>query len=132
MKNMRKKSVAVLAGLAITGLVGAAAASLGGLNAESLGSDDEVVAACDTVGGIDVGFTTSYDAASGRYEVDSVDFAGADAACEGLEYDATLTGAGGALLGSNNGTVPTGGAWSVSLTDVSAEAVLGVSLVISG
>ncbi|TVR25121.1 MAG: hypothetical protein EA389_09655 [Ilumatobacter sp.] len=124
-----------MAGVAITGLVGAAAASLGGLNIESLGADDAIVAACDD-DGIDVAFTTSHDGDS--FVVDSVDFSGVDDACDGLDYVAVLTGFDEVAeetieLARANDTA-TSGSFSASFAGegVLAEDVLGISLVISG
>lgn len=42
--------IAVLAGVAVHDVVRASPATLGGLNSTGLGSDNTVVAACDTVG----------------------------------------------------------------------------------
>lgn len=131
MKKVRKKSVALLLGLGVTGLVGAAAASLGGLEAESLGSDDAVVASCDD-DGVDVSFKQSFDPASQRYEVAAVVFSKVDEDCDGKAYDVTVTD-GTDVLGSGSGTVSlSGNSFSVSLSDVAAEDVVGLSLVISG
>ena len=47
MKNIRKKSVVVLAGLAATGLVGASAATLAGIDGDELGADTAAVGASD-------------------------------------------------------------------------------------
>lgn len=131
MSTPRRASLAVLAGLAVTGIVGAAAASFGGLDAESLGSESTVVAACDTEGGIDVGFTTSF--ADGDYVVDSVDFSEVDDECAGLDFDVTLTDGDGDAIGSADGTVALdSNRFSVSFSGVTAESVEGVALVISG
>ncbi len=130
MSTPRKASIALLAGLAVTGIVGAAAASFGTLGAESLGSESTVVAACDT-DGIDVSFSTSF--ADGDYVVDSVDFNDVESACGGLEFDVTLTAAEGAIVDSADGDVGLiGDSFSVEFTGVTAESVEGVALVISG
>ena len=88
-KNMRKKSVAILAGIAIAGAVGASAASLGGLGGEDLGADTGDVASCDT-DGVTVGYSTSYSAAAGEYVVDSIDLSGINLACSGQDFDLTV------------------------------------------
>ena len=88
-KNMRKKSVAILAGIAIAGAVGASAASLGGLGGEDLGADTGDVASCDT-NGIIVAYSTSYSPAAGEYVVDSIDLTDVNAACEGQTFDLTV------------------------------------------
>jgi hypothetical protein len=130
MNAPRKASLAVLAGVAITGVVGAAAASLGGLTTDSLGADDAIVAACDD-DGIDVVFTTSHDGTS--FVVDSVDFSDVAAACDGLSWDLVLIDEDDAEIFSDGGTVNlSSGGFSVSPTNVTAEALGGISLVISG
>ena len=88
-KSMRKKSVAVLAGLAIAGAVGASAASLGGLNSDNLGADTGEVASCDT-DGIDVGYTTEYNATAAEYIVTSIDLTDINALCESQDFDLTV------------------------------------------
>lgn len=131
MKKVRKKSVALVLALGVTGIVGAAAASFNGLNASSLGSEDTVVASCDT-DGIEVGFTTSYSSDDQRYEVSSVDLSEVDDACDGLDFDLTVTD-GADVLDSTSGVVSlSGNSFSVSVSGVAAEDVEGLSLVISG
>ena len=87
MKNMRKKSVAVLLGLAVTGLVGASAASLGGVTSDNLGADVGVVASCDT-DGVNVAFATAY--SSGVTEVTSVTVSDIAPECDGQALSLTL------------------------------------------
>lgn len=143
-KNIRRKSVAVLAGVAIVGAVGASAATLGGLNSDSLGADADVVASCDT-DGVAVEYTTSYsstgspDGTAGGYIVDSMNVTGVNDACAGLAYEIVLTDVNGAELDDGDGTVALTGtvaddnSFEVQLTgEASAEAVTGVALVISG
>lgn len=139
-KNIRRKSVAVLAGIAIVGAVGASAASLGGIGNDTLGADADVVASCDT-DGVAVEYTTDYEptlvfgGATGGYVVTSAEVTGVNEDCDGLEYSIVLTGAAGTVLDSGSGTVAlTGGAFGADLLDgdSAAEAVTGVALVISG
>ena len=56
--KIKSKSGAVLGALIAAALVSASAASLGGLNSETLGAESDVVAGCDTNGilvdGVDV------------------------------------------------------------------------------
>lgn len=138
MKINKRVAVALLGGLAVAGVAGASAASLGGLDSESLGSDDQVVAACDT-DGIDVAYTTSFDATDNRYEVTAVELSDVAEDCDGLALDLTLRGdhdddAGTADETLTSESTSSGeGAFSVSLTTpVSAEALKGISIVISG
>jgi hypothetical protein len=130
MNTPRKASIALLAGLAVTGIVGAAAASFGGFDAESLGSESTVVAACDT-DGIDVGFTTLFE--GGNYVVDSVDFSDVADECDGLDFDVTLTDGDDVVLGSSSDVVDLDvDTFSASFSGVSAESVDSIALVISG
>ncbi len=64
--RIKKQVIAVVAGLAIAGAVGASAASLGGVGGQDLGADTGDVEACDT-DGIDVDWTPVFDPASGEY-----------------------------------------------------------------
>lgn len=139
MKNLRKKSVAVLAGIAIVGAVGASAASLGGLDNNELGADTGDVASCDT-NGIDVAYTTSFDATEGEYLVDAIVLSDVNAACDlqtvdlavlRTDYDAVPAAplAEVSLTGTANGT----GTLTISVTDtVTAESVSGLAISISG
>lgn len=131
MSLIRRGSIAVLGGIAVAGTVGAAAASLGGLSSSSLGSDDAIVASCDS-DGIVVAYTTAWDATDQRYEVSAVSFSSVAAACNGLAYSATLSN-GSTALATASGTVSlTSGAFSAAVSGVAATAVVGTSLVISG
>jgi hypothetical protein len=142
-KSMRKKSVAVLAGLAIAGAVGASAASLGGLTRDNLGADTGVVAACDS-NGITVGYTTSFDAtavdtsgptgvAFGAYVVTEILLTDVDVACNGQAYQATLLDDAGAAISS----IPAGtltvasNAATITVPDILAESIEGIALTIS-
>lgn len=87
-KSMRKKSIAVLAGVAIAGTVGASAASLGGLRSDALGADTGDVSSCDTTG-IDVDYDTEFNAAAGEYLVTAINLSDVDKACNGQKFDLT-------------------------------------------
>jgi len=131
MKNMRKKSVAVLAGLAVAGIVGASAASLGGVRSEDLGADVGVVGSCDT-NGVDVDFATSV--SGGAVNVASLTLSDVNAACTGQAVQVTLLDGTNAQLGSA-GTATANGTGSVTVSGfgtVSAAAVEGIAVVISG
>lgn len=129
----KKVVVAVLGGVSIAGVAGASAASLGGLTAGSIGSDDSIVAACDT-DGITITYTNSYNATAQQYQVSAVNFSGVNAACNGKAASVSLRN-GTTLLTTQASaaiTVATS-AFSITLaTPVAASSVSGVSLVISG
>ena len=133
MKNMRKKSVAILAGLAIAGTVGASAASLGGLGGNDLGADAAEVVSCDT-DGVVLAYETSFDAATGEYEVDTVTVSSVNAACDGQDFGLTLTDGTNVLGTEATGQVAlTAGSFSVTVDDgIAAELVTDAALVISG
>ncbi len=134
-KNLRKKSVAVLAGLAIAGAVGASAATLGGLGGEDLGADTGDVASCDT-DGVDVGYTTEFDATAGEYLVTELNLSDINANCEGQDFDLTVLDGSDAVLDSFSGVIAqTGGAQDITVTTtggLSAEAIEGLAMSISG
>lgn len=132
---MQKKRIiiAVLAGVLGMGVVGASAATLGGLTSGGLGAEDQVVAACDT-DGISATYTTSYSATAQTYQVTAVNFSGVNAACNGKAASVSLRN-GATNLGTTNAasiTVATS-AFSITLgTPVTASSVTGLSLVITG
>src|SRR4051812_34517997 len=115
------------------GVVGASAATLGGLSSGGLGAEDQIVAGCDT-DGMTVGYTTAYGATAQVYQVTAVNLTGVNAACNGKAASVSLRN-GTTNLGTTNVasiTVATG-AFSVTLgAPVAATSVNGISLVISG
>ncbi|CAN5449669.1 hypothetical protein BH10ACT2_BH10ACT2_21100 [soil metagenome] len=125
--------IAILAGLSIAGVVGASAATLGGLTSTGVGSDNSVVAACDS-DGIAIAYTTSYSATAQAYEVTAVNFTGVSATCNAKAASVSLRN-GTTALGTANVTsiTVTAGAFSIPLASpVAAASVNGVSLLISG
>ena len=83
-KDKRKIAIALAAGLAITGIISASAASLGGVTEEDFGTDAELIASCDD-DGVTVDFDLKYDIVAGVAEttVDAVTIGSVDAACDG-------------------------------------------------
>lgn len=144
MKNMRKKSVAILAGLAIAGTIGASAASLGGLGGQDLGADAGEVVSCDT-DGVSLAYGTKFDPTAvdgdlvtGVYIVESVTVTLVNAACNGQDFALALTD-GTALLGlettgevllgvtgPNEFTIPIDAANKIAAEDVT-DAALSIS-----
>ena len=128
-----KVIIALLGGVLSMGVVGASAATLGGLTGSGLGADDQIVAACDT-DGITVAYTTAYSAASQVYQVTAVNFTAVNAACNGKAASVSLRN-GTTNLGTTNvaSITVTASAFSVTLgSPVTASSVNGLSLVISG
>ncbi len=129
----RRILIALAGGVLSAGLVGASAATLGGLTGASLGADDQIVAACDT-DGITVGYTTSYSAAAQTYQVTAVNFTAVNAACNAKAASVSLRN-GTTNLGTTNVASITVAASAFSITlgaAVTASSVNGLSLVISG
>lgn len=129
--NGRKTAAIALGVVGIAGLSIAAAAQLN-LGTSTLGAGTTVVASCqpeDTP--IGVAFESSF--ASGDdagYKASSLNLTSIDAACEGLNYKVTLTDSAGAVLGDEATGTVSGASVTVPLTDVSAEDVSNVSVVI--
>ena len=74
-RSMKPRILALAAGLATFSVIGAFAATLGGVTSDELGADASVVAACDT-DGVGVDYSVVYDTSDDRYEVASVDVTG--------------------------------------------------------
>lgn len=132
MASTRRKSAAIA--LAVVGVAGLSLASAAQLNVESgsLGATTEIVTSCQPEGGpvIELGFTNSY--VGGAYRTDGVVLEGVSSACDGQDVRVTIAdGAGNvhefegdASTGTTTLSAPTGG--------LPAEAVVSVSVVISG
>lgn len=129
----RKRMIgAVAAGVLAIGVVGASAASLGGITSDSLGADVGTIASCDTDGVQLKPFTNTYDAALGRYQTSGVTIIGIAAGCNGKSLSITLKDTAGVSLGSATATVA-GTTQAVTFAPtVNANAVTGAAVVISG
>jgi hypothetical protein len=112
------------------GVTASAAASLGGLNVNTLGADDAIIASCDS-DGIDVDYVVVYNATAGRYDVSDVVLSGVAAACDGLTVRVALRDGANAAISTGTGVAGASGTVSVDVTNASAEAVQGVAVVIS-
>jgi hypothetical protein len=132
-KRRKRIGAALVAGAATLGVVGASAASLGGITSNSLGADTAVVGSCDS-DGVTLSYTNSYDATLGRYQTTSIGVSGIAAACAGKSLSLTLKDSSGAALGS--GTVASIGGTTATVTlagsGANANAVVGAAAVISG
>lgn len=127
----KRVAVAVLGGLAVAGLAGASAASLGGLRADDLGSDDAVIASCDT-NGIDIDFTTAYNSTLQAFEVTDVVFGDVAAGCAGQAATVTLSDTADASLTEETGLAASTSFTLTLTTPVLADLVEGIALVITG
>lgn len=128
--NIRNKGLAVLAGVGVAGLVGAAAASLD-LTSSSLGADASVVASCDT-DGIAVNWGTGFNTLEQRFDLQSVELTGVAAACDGLDLEIVITDAADATIATFSGSATSTTTTASLAVAVDAEAVEGIAVVISG
>jgi len=127
----RRSLVALFTAILVASSVFASAASLGGIDNASLGADDEVVTACNT-DGIDVAFTSSYDATEGGYAVTAVELSSVDANCDGLNVEVTVADDSQVSLGSGTATADDSGEVTVTLADaVNAADIEHVAVIIS-
>lgn len=128
--NIRNKGLAVLAGVGVAGLVGAAAASLD-LTTSSLGADAQVVASCDT-DGIDVNWITGYNALEQRFDLEDIELSDVAPACDGLDLEIVITDASDVSIATFSGSATSTVTTAALLTPVDAELVEGIAVVISG
>ncbi len=133
---MRKKVTAVILALFVFSLIAASAASLNGISSSDLGADSSVVASCDT-DGVAVDYNWTYTSgAPGFFDVDSVDVSGIDGACDTYDLYVEL-GDGASVLGSGSAIGINTAAQPITVTitptgtDVDAESVTEVGIVIS-
>lgn len=125
--------IAVLAGLAVFGVVFAMAASLGGITSDKVGADNTAVAACDT-DGVATSYAVAWDATDKRYEISSVTVSGVADACDGQTLSVSLTDSSGAQIGSGSLALPSSAATSFAVlltTQPSASATTGVHVAIA-
>jgi hypothetical protein len=128
--SMKRKTIAVVAGIAVFAAVSASAATLGGIKTDDLGANSNAVAGQLTQG-VNVSFTTAYDATLGGYKVTGVTLGtnGSETIPATAAVSLTLKGASGVLLGTLTGT---GSTLTYSGATIAAHDVQGVSLVING
>lgn len=135
--EIRRKSLAVLLGVAIAGIVGASAASLD-LTSKQVGAGTEIVGSCAPdsalTDDIVVSYGYAYDAATQKYEVSSVTLSGIPTTCFNQSADIALAD-GTTQLGSASGSIDAATeTFTVSaeapVTVVDAELLDSVSVVI--
>ncbi len=128
----RRTLLAVLGGIAAFAIVIGSAATLNGLGTDDLGSDDSVVASCDTTG-VTTAYTNVYNTTTtASYKVDKVTVSGIDAACIGQTMTITLSGASDASLEQVSATVATASDIVEFANTTASEAVTGLHIVITG
>jgi hypothetical protein len=132
----KRKTLAIVSAVAAFAAVSASAAGLGGLTGTSLGADTTVVASCDS-DGIGVTYTTSYNVATSQYVVSAVNLSGVNPVCNAKAANLTLSDSTGASIGSATvASLTVSGTFTATIpvapATVSAKAITGLSLVISG
>jgi len=125
-------AIAAIFGTGVYGL----AASLS-VTSASLGAGSATVAACQSTT-INVTYTPTYTSSLPGYDATTVTLNGVDESaghCQSKSYKVTLTGAANASLGEQTGTTGTtgtGATEAMTFTGVSAAAVTGVQVTITG
>ena len=136
MRGNKRLIIGLAVGVAVFAAVFGMAASLGGITTGTLGADDQVVAACDT-DGITTSYATAYSGTgTAGYKVDSVTLGSIAQACQGMDFEVTLSGGTAqSISGTLPSTLPLDGSGSYVLEfdeTKLAEEVTGVHVVISG
>lgn len=124
-----KGSRLAVAAVAVAAFGAASAASLGGLSSAKVGSNDTVVASCDT-DGVALSYTTAYNATASKYQVTSATVSGIAAPCIGQTLAVTVKDASGASLGTGTIAV-TGTSHTITGMTAPVETLVGASVVIS-
>lgn len=136
-KSKRKRRIL----LVLLTAVGAYAASLGGVRADDLGAENEVIASCDS-NGIDVEYLSTFHRPSGQYRVEEVTVRNVSVECDGRPYQLTLfDGDGGRYsvsgtltlsnVGDRGAGIGVAGDAQLSVSQL-AEDVDGIALVVHG
>ncbi len=134
--SIKRKTIAVVAGIAVFAAVSASAATLGGVATSDVGANSNAVAG-QLTGGVNVSFGTVYDSTLGAYKINNVVLTtnGTEKFVTGENIALELKGAAGGLTEL---TLTTSGAAASTETlpysgaAISAYSVTGVSLVING
>ena len=127
----KRMLLAVTAGTASAGAAFAMAATLGGITTNNLGADTSVVSSCDS-NGVEIDYTTAFDAANAVQEVTAVVVTNIDAGCSGQLIDVGLTNAAGSSSANAvQGTLDGSGSITLTVTGgFAAEDVDHVAVVI--
>lgn len=132
--NRRVRIVgAIGAGVLALGVVGASAASLGGITSDSLGADVGTISSCDTDGVALSPFTNSYNSTLKKHQTMSVTVSRINAACAGKSIEVVLRDAAGTALGTGTATIASGSqVVSFTAPGLDAKTIEGTSIVITG
>ena len=131
-KSRKARKTAALA-LAVAGVAGLSLASAAQLNlgTGSLGAGTTVIASCQDDTPIAVNFENTFVPGAGaEYKATKLNLTDIETACNGLNYKVTLTDSSGSVLGQEATGTVSGTSLTVPLSDVSAEEVANVAVVI--
>lgn len=129
----KRKAIAVVIGAAVFAIVGASAATLGGIQTNNLGANSNVVEA-QIENGVRLSWQTAYSSSESAYTVTGITLStidGAESIPGTAQVKVTLVDANGDALGefvSANG----GSTWTAPSGAVLAADVYGASVVING
>ena len=120
----------MLVGVVVFGTVTAFAASLN-VGSKSVGSGNATVSTCNATAAVT--YNVAYSASLPGYRVTTAPIT-TSAACNGLSFRVTLTGAANTSLGEVSGTLDATGAASPDFTsaNVAAANITGVSVTVTG
>jgi hypothetical protein len=129
---MKRVLMVLVAGVVTFATVYGFAASLN-LNSDSYGAAHTSVAACQS-GTLTATYSSTYSSSVPGFTTGTVTVTGLQAGCYSKAFKVELTGTGDTSLGESVGTTPSSGTTFTATFSpaVSAAAVLGVSVVISG
>ncbi|MFZ9628208.1 MAG: hypothetical protein ACO3C1_02535 [Ilumatobacteraceae bacterium] len=115
------------------GIIAASAATLGGLNSNSLGADNTSLSSCDT-DGVSIAYTNTYDASGQRFQVAHAVISGINSACADKVISVELTGASGTALAlSTPVTLTSSGSQTVEFSvPAVSEDITGAAVVVTG
>ena len=128
---MKRWILALVAGGVVGSAVFGAAASLGGITADTMTADSTAISPCDN-NGVNTSYNFVFDSSVTAYKVTTVDVSNIDAACQNYTLRVTLYNSSNASLAERSGTIGTTGTETLDFTaaNIDAEFVTGMAVVI--
>jgi hypothetical protein len=127
----KKTLFALLLALTIFGAVYGFAATLN-VGTNQLSAGNATVASCQASGTPTGTYSVAYDPSISGYAVSGITVTGIDAGCNGKTLSATLTGSGGASLGTATGSISGTTLALTPAAHLDAKSVSGISVAING
>jgi hypothetical protein len=127
----KKTLFALLLALTIFGAVYGFAATLN-VGTNQLSAGNATVASCQASGTPTGTYSVAYDPSISGYAVSGITVTGIDAGCNGKTLSATLTGSGGASLGTASGSISGTTLALTPAAHLDAKSVSGISVAING